>query len=366
MTSAAIVFLLSVLGVIVLFLFVFFAARKLLAANEVKRALETREALTLAIGEFAKKGGSGFDAGIDEFVRGIQEKSQGHRAAADEVLLRALELPDAKYREHYLAIARRLDFPAECLAQVKSKNPGVSAMGCRRAGLYNVTEAADDMVAALDILSSENQFEILLGLSRLGAAEALMQAFEKIQDNIVISERALIEIISQFPKGKEKTKLYRSIIQSGMNSVIALFLKAADKDIARELNTDIVKVLEKGDKESRAAAVRCFSTLGADAPADELIVAMSDKDWEVRAIAARALSTIQDYGAARALYFALFDLQWWVRQNAANSLMNHPGYEILFVLAAEAGDEYARDSIISALENGGSPILLRSIRVLAA
>jgi HEAT repeat protein len=135
--------------------------------------------------------------------------------------------------------------------------------------------------------------------------------------------------------------------------------------MALALGGEITGVLSEGAKEIRAAAVRSLGTLGPDAPAADLVKALDDPYWEVRAIAAKALGPVMTAESDMALYKALFDQQWWVRQNAAGSLLSHPNYESLFVLAAESGDEYTRDSIISALEDGSNPVFLRSLKVMA-
>ena len=340
--------------------------KKIQMTHSLKKTAEEMKLIEERIEKFINAQEEEFQNALDEFIRNAREADKKYRERVDAYLLSVLELPGTENRDRLITIARRLDFPSDCLVQIRDRHPGVIALGSRRAGLYNFTEAVDDMVAALEFLSSENQFEILMGLARMGGADAMIQAINKIKKNVIINERGFIEILSSFPGGKEKKKLFRSMIRGDTDYIAALFLKAAGKDMVKTLMKDVVAVLHNGNKEVRAAAVHCFARLGSKAPAEELIHALEDPDWEVRALAAKALGAVKVHEASIALFRALNDQQWWVRQNAANALTGHPGYEALFILAAESGDEYTKDSIVSALENMGSPLLLRSIRVLTA
>lgn len=213
---------------------------------------------------------------------------------------------------------------------------------------------------------NENQYDILMGLARIGGADAMRKAFNKIKNSVLVNERGVTDILSCFPDGEEKNELFRRMIQDETNYVAALFLKAVNAEMAQALRDEMIRALRTGNKEVRAAAVKGLGSLGIDAPAQDLIHALEDGDWEVRALAARALGPIKVTEASMALYRALYDPEWWVRQNAAYALFEHPGFETLFILAAESGDEYAKDSVISVIEDVGSPVFLRALKVLAA
>jgi len=295
------------------------------------------------------------------FEEEVCKKQKNCRYYIDEYIITSLETANTKQKKRLLAIAEYLDFYPQCLSEIKSKNPVISARGSRRAGLYNFGEAADAMLPALDILSSENQFEILMGLARMGKGKHMEQAFDKIKNNVIVNERAVIEILSAFPKGREKTKLFRSVFRHKTSFLVALFLKAADKELTKSLLDDITMLLKAENKEVRVAAIRALSTLDEQAPEKELIEALKDNDWEVRALAAKALGSIHIKEASLALVSVLDDRQWWVRQNAVYALINHPGYERLFIRALKTNDKFSRDSIISALENKGNTALLKKI-----
>ena len=362
MNGIALVF--YVLMGIILFLFLFIVYRKTLMAARLKKTKENREIIKQKIESFLTGSKKNFKEGLEKFANDELLKDKNYRSLVDGYLLDSLEQKKIKNRDKLISIAGRLDFATECLGQIRSNNPAVAAMGSRRAGLYRFKEAVDQMMSALDIMYSENQFEILMALARIGDADALQRAFEKIKSSVIINERAVIEILSSFPEGEEKIKLFRNMIHSDTDYLKVLFLKASDCEMVNNLIDDIKVVLQNGNKNIRAAAIKSLGALEKDAPADLLLHALEDIDWEVRALAARALGPVKNKKASMALYAALRDKQWWVRQNAANALTKQSNYEELFILAAESGDEYTRDSIIFALENGVNPLLLRSIKIM--
>ena len=374
MLNPALIILLFLLLASFMALLIVGVSRKIHMDAQEKQNRKNKNNIKLMLDKFITKADEEYNEGLTEFIRYAGDKDENFLAALDEYLLDVLEqaessgaeYQDTKYPERLIAIAGQLDFSSECVAQIRSHNTRISALGCRRAGLYKVMDAITIMEAALVFFSGENQYEILLALARIGRADVMQSAFAKIKNNILINERGIIEILSAFPECEEKKILFRNMIRGDTDYIAALFLKAADRKMTEELMADITQVLETGNKEVRAAAVRSLSTLGEEAPVGILIRALEDRDWEVRALAAKALDPIKTPEVSSALYNALFDQQWWVRQNAARALASHPGYEALFVLAAESGDEYVRDSIVSALENGISPVLLRALKIMVA
>ncbi|MCL1836924.1 MAG: HEAT repeat domain-containing protein [Treponema sp.] len=368
MSGEALTWLLFLLVAFIVFLFGFYFLRKLFmisvekittnAKNEIKVKIEG--CLSEPIPEYR-------DGYIDDFVQAALDRGKNYRALVDSYLLGALEGQAKKENRRLLiSIAAQMGFANECIAEIKSRKFRISGIGARRAGLYRFAQASDELISALEILTSQNQYEILLAIARIGDAETMRLAFETIRDNMLINERAVARILSAFSAGEEKVKLFRTMIHSGTDYIAVLFLKAADGDMAGALLGDIIDLLHNGDKEIRTAAVRCLAGMGEKGPEEEIISALGDNDWEVRALAAKALGEIKTSKSSLALFRALSDRQWWVRQNAAKALAGHPGCETMFMLAAESGDEYAKDSILSVLEDEGSPFLQRYVRILGA
>ena len=365
MSNTALAALLIFLITTFIALFLFNIIRKFVMVARTKYIKNNKEIIRQKIDAIIDKPELEFKNGMEEFSLDAAKKGRSYINVINEYLMETLESPDVKNREKLIEIARHLDFPNECLAQIRSRIPRISAMGSRRAGIYRFTEFLKDMIIALDTLSIENQLEILMGLSRIGNAAAMQQAFEKIKNSILVNERAVIQILFSFPNGNEKEKLFRHMLYCDSNYVVSLFLKAMDKEMTKELLDDIIKVLKDGSKEIRISTLRCLGTLGSEAPEKYLINALLDNNWEVRAQAAKALEYIWTADSSYSLFQALHDRHWWVRQNAANSMIKHPGYETFFTLTAESEDKFSIDSVINALENEGNVILLRNIKKMA-
>jgi len=337
--GSLLVFLLCLLAGAFVFLFLFSASANYLTLRREENDKKTAAEIGREIDKFIDGAEGEYREGFGEFARYVRSRDKRYRNLLEKYLLNALKSPaDSAKGKRYGEIAENIRFSAESLAQKGGGNSEIYAI---------------------------NQYDVLMGLARIGKAESMREAFEKIKNGVFINERAVIEVLSSFPAGGEKTSLFRSMINSDTHYISALFLKATDGETVKTLDSDIIKALHHVNKEVRAAAAHALSKLGAQAPSGELVSAMEDREWEVRAIAAKALGSVMTGEAGMALFRALFDRQWRVRQNAAKALIGHPDYEQLFILASESRDEYARDSIISALENGNNPVLLRSIKVMA-
>ena len=341
-----------------LFLFLFNIAKKLYMQYKAGKTAENMESIKPRIELLLDMPEAEFTKELEKFAADARKNTRGYRNVVEDYIMDTLEQPDGIKKERLIAAARRLNFSSGCIPDIRNRNPKISAMGSRRAGLYNLTEAIEDMLNCLDVISSQNQFEILVAFARIGKADPMLRAFEKIKNSVVINERAVMEILALFPNGDEKRKLFRTVVSGDCDYLTTLFLRAVDRQMAELLVYDMVQILFTGSKEVRTAAVKGLATFGAAAPESVLLLAMEDTEWEVRAMAAKALEFITIPEAGEALYKALFDRQWWVRQNAANALVKHPGYGEYFKRAVESGDKYSLDSIIATLEKGYNPDLL--------
>ena len=347
-------------------------SRRLCLDTHHKQNRKNKECGESKLNEFMNGTNEEYFSGLNEFINDTLGKDSNYLAAVDEYLLETLDNLDSQEnrrsgnRRRYVNIAAQLSFPSEGFFQAGSRNREVSAIGSKGIGFFNVIKEENNTESALDFFSGDSQYEFLMNLAHTGKAEDMERALETLMDTLLIDDREIIEILSAFPEGDEKKILFYRMIGGNNSHLASLFLKAANRQITEELINEILLAFHEGNKEIRAAAIKSFSTLGKDVPVTILINAMNDRDWEVRALAAKALGAVKTPEASSALFRALYDRQWWVRQNAAAALTMHPGYEPLFILAAESGDAYVRDSIYTVLENGVSPVLLRSIRTLVA
>jgi len=287
-------------------------------------------------------------------------KKKAYHTALEAILLEYLEESGQERRQRVLKIAYDLELPCLCLAQIESRNNRNVAFGCRKAGLYQYVEAVPRMLGALSILSSETQFQILMGLSRIGDVNAMCQAFNTISRYIMANERAVSEILEAFPGNKQE--LFQRMIHSEEEYVAALFIKSLDRDVMKFLAGDITGILESGGKEMRIAAIKAIGSMDENIPIVQLREALTDEDWEVRAMAAKALGAQVDPEGGAALATALHDPEWWVRQNAAFALLSYPDCEELFLSMIETKDAYARDSIVNALESAEKSYILVKIQ----
>lgn len=289
-----------------------------------------------------------------------QRKSNACRAILEELLLEHLEhTQQAEHRQRALTVAFALGLPQRCLIQINSRKARNVALGCRKAGLYQYREAIPHMQKALLTVSGETQFQILMGISRMGEVTELCRAFEMISQQIIINERAVFELLSAF--SGDKLELYSRMFRCQTEYIVILFLKSADKAVVESLSKEISAMLGNGSKEMRIAAIRAMAKMGQNAPVESLIQTLEDADWEVRALSAKTLGRLTGTAAAMALSSALRDDEWWVRQNAAAALLSAPDHDQLFLSAAETGDIYALDSIIYVLERAGKGELIAKI-----
>lgn len=351
MSIQALLILIYVLAAILTGLYVFIILTKIAQARREKvRQVHLRAIMPGLEGFFAAPD-SGRDESMRAFVQSAHKKikQKAYRTALESVLLEYLEEPDKERRQRILSLSYALGLPRLCLPQIGSRSNRNVAFGCRKAGLYRCEDAVPYILGTLSILSSDTQFQILMGLSRIGDANAMYQAFHTISQHVIVNERAVSEILKAF--AGDKHALYKHMIHCEEEYITTLFLKSLDKDLAAALAGDIVEVLNGGGKEVRIAAIKALGKIEHNVSAYPLRRALGDSEWEVRAIAAKALGVLIDPDAGEALASALRDPEWWVRQNAALSLLAYPDCEKLIASAVQTGDAYARDSIVYALEN---------------
>jgi len=306
----------------------------------------------------------GYDELYSEYVTAARKniKNKAYRNMLEMVLLEHLEKSGEQYKKRALCVSCDLGFPSLCLSQIKSRNNRNVAFGCRKAGLYQHEEAIPYMLKALSIFSNDTQFQILMGLSRIGDVDAMCRAFQIISGYVIVNERAAFEILEVFSGDKEE--LYKRMIHCEEEYIATIFIKSLNQDIAKALVEDIVGILENGGKEMRIAAIKAIGKIGQNAPTNYLRNALVDDDWEVRAIAANVLGMQVDLEASKTLASALLDPEWWVRQNAALSLLSYPDCKELFLSVMRTKDAYARDSIVYALENAERLDMLAEIQLM--
>lgn len=346
------------LGITLAGIFVLIICTKVWQARQIRVQGSYRQAIKPDLEKLLGAPDSDYEKLLEAYMRGARTKtkSKTYTAVLETVLLEYLTNPGSEEWGRALSISYDLGLPRLCLSQIKSRNSRKVSFGCRRAGLYRYKEAVPYMFKALDILASDTQFQILMGLSRIGDVSAMQQAFDSISRYVIVNERAAFEILSAF--SGDKHSLYKYIINNSVDYVTVLFLKAIDGDTAKKLMGDIVSLLNSGGKELRAAAIKAIGKMGKDAPTKFLVRALDDPDWEVRAISAKILGILKDPGAGAALAKAIQDPEWWVRQNAVEAIFSYPECEELLLEVIKSKDAYACDSINYALEKMSNQVRL--------
>lgn len=365
MSNQALVFIIKLMGLILAGLYIFLIFIKIANSNKARLLDERMQIIIPALKGLFDSPGGGNSEMLNAYIAETQVKikSKSYRDTFETVLLNFLEDENQTANPIILLIAYEIGLPQLSLKQIKKRGNRSISFGCRKAGLYHYRDAIPDMLAALDALSSSTQYQILMGLSRIGDIEAMRDAFKKISKFVIVNERAIYDILSAFTGNK--LELFRLMLAFEDEYVAAIFLKAIEPDVAISLKWDIVTFLMNGTKELRVAAAKAFCKMGKDAPAEYLIRALSDDDWEVRAISAKALGELECPAAGDALVTAMSDCEWWVRQNSAAALLSHPDCTKLFLRAAQKRDVYSLDSMMHVLENTEKQYLLSKLMTIS-
>ena len=298
----------------------------------------------------------------DQGIAKLTEKLKGRHSleTLEDVLLDSIEDEDGETKVRARTIAYHFGLPEKCLSMIKDRRTGNIAIGCRKAGFYQYEDAIPGILKALDIFSSNTQYQALMALARIGDAGVLVQAFDKINRFVLINERAVSEIISIF--SGDRYELYKKMIHHQSAYLVRLFLKAIDPELADKFIEDIISVFRKGDKETRLAAIIAIGRSGNRNKTYMLIHALNDPEWEIRAMAAKTLGILTDPDAVMALAKAARDREWWVRQNAVSSLLSYPNCTEILASIAQTGDHYAYDSMLYTLGRTGETKLLGIIK----
>jgi len=310
-----------------------------------------------------------FTAGTVDFFKNheqgtskLADKMDGKyfRQTLEDILLDILEVAGGETKVRARTIAYQFGFPERCLSMIRDRLTGNIAIGCRKAGLYQYEEAIPDILNVLGIISSNTQHQALMALSRMGNADALVQAFDKISPLILVNERAVSEIINTF--SGDRRELYKKMIHHQSDYLVRLFLKAIDPETANALIKDIVSIYKDGGKETRLAGIIAIGRSGNSGRIPILIRALTDTEWEIRAMAAKTLGVLTSPHAVKPLAKAARDGEWWVRQNAVTSILAYSDSDEILTSIVKSGDRYAYDSMLYALEKANETKLLSRIR----
>lgn len=241
------------------------------------------------------------------------------------------------------------------IKNLKDKNNFKKALASKRLGEFRNWKSAGALLNELKTTNSDIQYNVLLALAKIGNEDYFIKAFENISSAIVLSERSLIEIVDSFEG--DKNKIYKYMINCDNSFIASVFIKSAGnyKDIS--LSSDISKFLFNENMELRIASVKAIGSICDETYLATMIKLLEDTEWEVRAVTARALGNFNDAKILMPLAKALSDPQWYVRFNAATSILNHSEGMNVVSYVFDGEDKFAKDIIISAIENSSNNTL---------
>jgi hypothetical protein len=222
------------------------------------------------------------------------------------------------------------------------------SLACKYLGDYRNKKAIKYLLNLLPSKSENITYNVLLALAKIGDEKSFLEAFKKLSNKVLLSERSIIEIVDNFEG--DKIYVYRSLMNADDDFISTIFIRAAGDYKDFTLSYDISNFLKSDNKEKRIAAVKALGNIGDNRFADMIIDLLKDQEWEVRAAAAKALGQIQDKNAIIPLVDALSDSQWYVRYNAASSLLDVEGGLEAVKIVFQKDDRFAKDMIVYVIE----------------
>ncbi|UVI30988.1 HEAT repeat domain-containing protein [Paenibacillus spongiae] len=229
-----------------------------------------------------------------------------------------------------------------------AKSDNRKSLACRYLGELKVKDTEPYI---LELISSKNNdviYNVLLALSKLGDTKGFVQIFTHHSENINISSRAIIEVISVFNGSVED--LFKQTFDSSDDYIRGVLIKAAADYRIEGLRPYFVDHLKSDDKNIRIASIRALCELKDRDDERHIIPLLEDKDWEVRAAAAKELEKLGTSSSFTALEKTTGDRVWWVRHNAAKTLILIPGGKEYASRIIDGDDQYAREAIVSVIE----------------
>lgn len=234
---------------------------------------------------------------------------------------------------------------------LKNSNKLIKALACKRLGEYRSKKPLKDLLLAVQLPIIDVRYNALMALAKIGDEAAFIEAFENVKNKVILNERSLIEIVDSFEG--DKKYVYKKMISSHNDYLVVVFIKSAGNYMDVYIGEEISKYIFDENKEKRIAAIKALGNMAYSRYVEDIIMLLNDKEWEVRAVAAKVLGRFGDDRAIYPLVKALTDRQWYVRFNAAVSILSFDEGIDMISSIFEVNDKFAKDIIISAIENLG-------------
>lgn len=280
------------------------------------------------------------------------------RAVLEQILIDQMESARDTKRMKLSKLCDAIGLVDLELTSLRNKNPYKISRACKVLGEFRCKKALPAILSHVSNSNLDVQYNALLALAKIGDLKAYIKAFEILLsqsdtsgDHIYLSQRSMIEIVDSFEG--DKLEMYKTLIDSKNSYISTIFIKSAGNYGDKAVSEKIITYAKDSNRNRRAACTKALGQLKDKRFVNDLIEALNDADWECRAVAAKSLGLIGDAQALNALVKTLSDKEWWVRYNSACSILQIPEGLSSIESIMSNNDKFAKDIIMSALENSG-------------
>lgn len=246
--------------------------------------------------------------------------------------------------ENYIKIKKFLESIAysEYLKTMFVKNVDYRIIAMDIAAYFKWNELSEYIYKSVEDLSDiEIQYHGFYALSLMGEGEKIVSLFDKKCDNLRLSYRSLLEILTHYCG--DKSVLYHQLLQSKDEYIVRICLKQIGKEKRIEFKDDIERYLDSQSFELQLDAIRTCGLLENRHSVEKIITFLDDSRWQIRAIAIEAISRIGFDGYEDILIHMLKDKEWQVRYNCAKYLTRQKNNKEILEKVRKLKDRYALD-----------------------
>jgi len=234
------------------------------------------------------------------------------------------------------------------IKRLTSKSSFKKSLACHQLGDLKLENTAEYIVKLSSCKDKDVRYNVFLALAKLGELGGIVDILTNNYEDIHLSHRAVIEIISSFSGSKEE--LFNKTLPLSDDYVRGVLIKAAADYKIEGLREYYIKYLKNDDKNLRIACIRALCDLENSNNEEYIINMLCDKDWEVRAASAKSIQKIGTSISFEALAKTAGDSEWWVRHNAACTLIFLDGGKEYASQIINSNDKYAREAVVNAIE----------------
>ncbi|MBK1812370.1 HEAT repeat domain-containing protein [Clostridium sp. YIM B02505] len=289
------------------------------------------------------------DINIDEKRLKKILRSNIRRSIVEERISYYLENFTGEFREILIQFCEDHKIVDNELKELNTRNIYKKALCCKRLGELRSKKATKDLLEQIPTSIQDIKYNALLALAKIGDEQSFIDAFSRINGSILLSERSLIEIIDSFEGNK--SFVYSKMIDAEDEFIGSLFIKSAGNSVEYALIKPIARYLDSSSKERRIAAIKALGNMKDIGYINKISNLLDDESWEIRALAAKTLGRYSDTDSIPKLIDKLSDRQWFVRYNSAVSILKlDKGLKYVYKVF-EGQDKFAKDIIISAMED---------------